>query len=129
MVKINVHEDCGNAPKKQFVKDFILSVVQNNDTFVTGNCTEDICWNMVGGQYFEGKKEVLEQLQRKRSDKVSELIIYRIVTHGYHGVADGVLKFANGKTVAFCDIYEFRASTNNAPIKSIITYAIAQTKS
>jgi hypothetical protein len=46
------------------------------------------------------------------------------VTHGYHGAADGFLKFKNGKTVAFCDVYQFRSSTSNAPIKTITTYAI-----
>ncbi|TWF45294.1 hypothetical protein FHW36_1011224 [Chitinophaga polysaccharea] len=27
MVKINIHEDCGNALKKLFVKDFIVIMV------------------------------------------------------------------------------------------------------
>lgn len=124
MVKINVLEDCGNAPKKQFLKDFIIAVVKNENAFLARNVTKDICWNVVGGRSAQGQQEVLLELQRFRSDKVVELNIYTIVTHGYNGVANGLLKFKGGKTVAFCDVYLFKASTNNAPIKTIDTYAI-----
>lgn len=125
MVKINVHEDCGNAPKILFLKDFIVAIVRNDSAFVARNTTDDIRWNLVGGQCIDGKQSVLKELQQSRSDKVAELTINTIVTHGYNGVVDGVLKFKGGKTIAFCDVYEFRASTNNAPIKEITTYAIA----
>lgn len=125
MVTITVHEDCGNAPKKLFLKDFIVAVVSNDSAFVIRNTTDDIHWDIVGDQCISGKQRVLTELQRSRSDEVVELIINTIVTHGYNGAVDGFLKFKDGKTVAFCDIYLFRASTNNAPIKAITTYAIA----
>ncbi len=125
MVKIKVHKDCGNAPKILFVKDFIIAVVRNNNAFIARSTTDDIRWHLVGGQSVEGRQGVLAAFQRFRSDEAAELIINTIVTHGYNGVIDGLLKFKDGKTVAFCDVYQFRASTNNAPIKAITTYAIA----
>jgi hypothetical protein len=125
MVKITVPKDCGNAPKKLFVRDFILAIARNDSALVSRNTTDDISWNLVGGQCFGGKQDVLAELQRRRSAQVSQLIIDTIVTHGYDGVADGLIKFKDGKTVAFCDVYQFRASTNNAPIKAIRTYTIA----
>ncbi|QBD78957.1 hypothetical protein EPA93_24425 [Ktedonosporobacter rubrisoli] len=124
MVNIIVHEDCGNAPKKLFLKDFLVAAVRNDSDFITRNTTDDICWNLVGSRNISGKQEVLPELQRLRSAEVTELIITTIVTHGYHGAANGFLKFKDGKTIAFCDVYQFRASTNNAPIKAITTYAI-----
>jgi limonene-1,2-epoxide hydrolase len=125
MVKINVQEDCGNAPKKLFVKDFIVAIVNNDKAFIHSNTTADIQWNMVGGAHIEGKEAVLTELQRLRSDAVVELTIHTIVTHGYNGVAEGSLKFKDGREVAFCDVYRFKASTNNAPVKAITTYAVA----
>ena len=125
MVTITVHEDCGNAPKKLFLKDFLVAAVSNDSAFVARNTTDDIRWNLVGGRCISGKQDVLPELQRSRSDEVAELIIKTIITHGYHGAADGFLKFKDGKMVAFCDVYQFRASTNHAPIKAITTYAIA----
>jgi hypothetical protein len=40
-------------------------------------------------------------------------------------IPDGLQKFKDGKTVDFCDVYQFISSTNNAPIRAITTYAIA----
>jgi len=124
MVKINVPEDCGNAPKKLFLKDFVVAIVNNDHSFVVSNTIDDVRLNFVGGECIDGKQNVLAALQQSRSDKVTELTIHTIVTHGYNGVVDGVLKFKDGKTIAFCDIYLFRASTNKAPIKEITTYLI-----
>ncbi len=124
MVTITVHEDCGNAPKKLFLKDFLVASVSNDSAFVARNTTDDIRWNLVGSRCISGKQNVLTELQHLRSDEVTELVINTIVTHGYNGAADGSLKFKGGKVVAFCDFYQFRASTNNAPIKTITTYAI-----
>lgn len=124
MVKINIYEDCGNAPKKLFLKDFIIAIVKNDNAFLTRNTTDDINWNIVGVQPIDKKQDVLNAFQRTRSDQVKEFTVNTIVTHGYNGVVEGLLKFKDGRTIAFCDVYLFRASTNNAPIKSITTYAI-----
>ena len=113
MVTITVHEDCGNAPKKLFLKDFIVAVVSNDSAFVARNTTGDIRWDLVGGRCISGKQDVLTELQRSRSDEVAELIITTIVTHGYHGAVEGFLKFKDGKTVAFC------ASTSSVPQRTM----------
>jgi len=125
MVTINVAEDCGNAPKKLFLRDFIVGIVNNDIALVSRCLTDDVVWNIVNEQSTYGKKEILTKLQHDRSDKVIELSINTIVTHGYDGVINGVFKFKNGKAVAFCDIYRFRSPANNTPIKQITTYAIA----
>jgi len=124
MAKINIQEDCGNAPKKLFLKDFIVSIVTNESTFVINNITDDIRWNVVGRQCMSGKPDVLSELRQARNNGVIELTINTIVTHGYDGVVDGLLKFKDGNTVAFCDIYRFSSPRNNAPIKTIKTYSI-----
>jgi|SRR5690625_545895 len=122
MVKINVHDDCGNAPKKLYLKDFVISIVKNESTFISDNITDDIRWNVIGGQNISGKPDVLAELQQSRNNEVNELIINTIVTHGYDGVVDGLLKFKDGKAVAFCDIYRFSSPRNNAPIETIKTF-------
>ena len=123
MAKITVYEDCGNAPKKLFLKNFIVSVVEGDHDFIASNTTDDILWDRIGDERISGKLDVIAELQRLRNNDVTELIVYTIVTHGYFGATNGLLKFKDGKTVAFCDVYQFNASTNNAPIKEIKTYA------
>lgn len=125
MVKIHVQEDCGNAPKKMFVRDFIIAAVNADQSFLDKNSTEDMQWSVIGGPHVEGKKSVLAALMQSRGGTVAELIIRTIVTHGYDGVAEGQLKLKDGQKIAFCDVFRFRASTNNAPVKAITTYAIA----
>ena len=124
MIKIIVNEDCGNAPKKLFLKDFIVGAVKNDSAFVARNVTDDIIWNIINGKHIAGKDEVLTEVRQSRSVNVVELMVNTIVTHGYDGVVNGQLKFKDGKTVAFCDIYRFRSPTNNAPIKMITTFAV-----
>ena len=125
MVKIKVHEDCGNAPKKLFLRDFVIAIVKNDNTHISRNTVDDVQWNLVGDRCIDGRRTILVEFKKSRSNKIAELIINTIVTHGYNGVVDGLLKFKDGKTIAFCDIYQFRASTNNAPIKAITSYEIA----
>lgn len=125
MASIIVHEDCGNAPKKLFLKNFIVAIVNGDQVFISGNTTDDIAWNFVGGDRIAGKQNVLTELRQSRGDEAEELTINTIITHGYNGAVEGFLKYKTGRTVAFCDVYQFRASTNNAPIKSVTTYAIA----
>ncbi|MEH2513451.1 limonene-1,2-epoxide hydrolase [Nitrobacteraceae bacterium AZCC 1564] len=127
MVKVTVNERCRNAPKKEFVRDFIIAIVKGDASAAANNATDDITWHIVGGRTVTGKQAVLAELQHSRGKEVQELIITTIVTHGYDGVADGLLKYRNGKSVAFCDIYSFRASTNNAPIKAIRSYTMPST--
>lgn len=124
MAKITVNEDCGNAPKKLFLKDFIVATVNNDRLFLAAGTTDDVRWTQIGAAEITGKPAVLAAFRRSRSAGVAELIIHTIVTHGYHGATNGELKFRNGTTLAFCDVYEFRASTNYAPIKAITTYGI-----
>lgn len=128
MVKIHVQEDCGNAPKKLFVKDFIVAMVNKDQAFMDQHMTDDIQWNVVGEPPIKGKESVLTALQRLRGNPVTALTIHTIVTHGYDGVAEGLLQLKDGTTQAFCDVYRFRSSTNNAPVKVITTYAIALDK-
>ncbi|NSL86204.1 hypothetical protein ECE50_005155 [Chitinophaga sp. Mgbs1] len=124
MVKIHAKEDCGNAPKKIFVQDLLVAIVNNDETFISKHTTDDLRWNIAGGASVEGKDTVLTALRQHRSDTLAELTIHTIVTHGYHGVAEGLLKYKDGRQVAFCDVYQFKASANNAPVKAITTYAV-----
>lgn len=124
MVKITVKKDCGNAPKILFLKDFNIAVVRNDPAFVRSKLTDDVRWRIVGGKDIEGKEKVLEALGKRRNREITELEIQNIITHGYNGAANGLLKFKGGEVLAFCDIYTFQSPRNNAPVKAIISYLI-----
>jgi hypothetical protein len=58
-----------------------------------------------------------------KDGKVAELTIQNVVTHGKAGAVNGIRKLTNGKTVGFCDVYEF-GNTKGTLVKEITTYQI-----
>jgi hypothetical protein len=86
-------------------------------------CTGDVRWNLVGDRLIEGKAKMAEILEQIKNDKAAELTIHHIATHGKAGAADGTMKFKNGKTVAYCNVYEF-SNTKGTSVREITSYEI-----
>ncbi|MBN2118584.1 MAG: hypothetical protein JW730_18565 [Anaerolineales bacterium] len=85
--------------------------------------TDDIRWNIVGDQLVEGKDSLAKVLGRMKDEKVAELSIRHIATHGKAGAVDGTVILEDGKTRAFCDVYEFNGAKGTA-VKEITSYGI-----
>ena len=114
MVKITISADCGNSPRKLFLKDFNVALAEGNAGLIQENVADDVTWAFVGGKIWLGKAEVLKQVVNKRA---AELTLFNIITHGKEAAA-------NGEKTAFCDVYSFQKATGNT-IKSIMSYVIA----
>src|SRR5215203_2608203 len=123
MTKITVGEDCGNAPKKELLRDFNIAFVKGDVDHLLQNLTDDICWTMVGDRLFEGKEQVAKMVEQASKTKTTELTINNIITHDNTGAVDGVIKLENDTTYAYCDIYRF-GSAKNVKIKEISSYVI-----
>jgi hypothetical protein len=54
---------------------------------------------------------------------LSAMIMHHIATHGKAGAVNGTTKLKNGKTRAFCDVYEFSGAKGTS-IKEITSYVI-----
>jgi hypothetical protein len=114
MTKIIVGEDCGNSPK---------NILLQNLTIAFGKVTDDFHWNIVGNQLIQGKDDFAKALQRKKTDKVVEMAVHHIATHGKCGAANGTTKLKNGQTLTFCDGYELK-DMKGALVKEITSYII-----
>lgn len=70
MVKITLPEDCGNAPKIQFIKDFCIANAHGDITTVMSMLSDDILLEIPGYKTAVGKKEVESLLNgdAKRSE-------------------------------------------------------------
>lgn len=117
-------DDCGNAPKKAFLKKFNISFAQNDLAFLSENITDDFHWNIIGQYQIQGKEKVIEILKENQNNKVTELRINTIITHGYHGSVNGTQIVENKKKYAFCNVYQFASSRNNSKIKEMASYLI-----
>lgn len=55
MTKITLDTDCGNAPKREFLKAINVAFVKGDVAFLLESVTEDIVWTLVGNKTIEGK--------------------------------------------------------------------------
>lgn len=118
-------EDCGNAPKKAFLRDFHVAFAGHDAAFILENLTDDIRWEIIGDRLMQGKSEVAEVLDQMKDEETVTLIINNIITHGNTAAVDGSTELASGETFAFCDVYGFSGHGKNARIQERRSYVIA----
>ncbi|WP_420577664.1 nuclear transport factor 2 family protein [Ekhidna sp.] len=122
MTKITIKADCGNSPKKEFLKDFNVAFATGNAEFIIDNVSDDIRWYMYGDREFEGKADFAKEINIMKDYVADEVIVHSIVTHGAEAALNGEIKMS-GKTYAFCDMYQFTSAGSNT-IKEMRSYVI-----
>jgi len=121
MTKIIISEDCGNSPKNIFVQKLTIALASSAVNSVLNHVTDDIRWDVVGDKVIQGKDHLAEALDK--AEKVMELTIYHVATHGKAGAVNGTRKLKNNQTQAFCHMYEF-GNAKGTSVKEIISYVI-----
>lgn len=91
--------------------------------FISENVTDEIVWNIIGDKKVEGKEKFIEELEKMKSEKATELTIEQVLSHGKEGAANGTMKMKNGKKYAFSNFYIFK-NTKSTDLKSITSYVI-----
>lgn len=122
MSKIRVTPDCGNSPKREFLKSFNVAFPKGNTDFIMEHVSDDIHWEMIGHKTIEGKDSMLKELTAGKKNPMKEFELSSIITHGKEGAANGIFKLSNGKTYKFCDVYRFQGTKNR--IVEILSYVI-----
>ena len=123
MTKVILSEDCGNSPKNIFLKDLTIAFAKGDIKYLLGKVTDDIRWNIISDRLIQGKENFSEALEKMKSDMATELTIHHIATHGKAGAVNGVKKLKSGKSLAFCDVYEFKDAKGSS-VKEITSYVI-----
>ncbi|MBU3820842.1 nuclear transport factor 2 family protein [Flavobacteriaceae bacterium XHP0103] len=123
MTKITISTNCGNAPKREFLKNINVAFVKGDHDFLIKSVSDNIVWNIVGDKKIEGKERFREELNQMKAEKITELILDRVLTHGKEGAASGVTKMQNGKHYAFSDFYEFTGA-KGTKVESITSFVI-----
>lgn len=123
MAKITIRAYCGNAPKKEFLKEINIAFAKGNLEILTHNVTDEIFWTMIGDRKIKGKEMFAGELEKMKTEKARELILDRIVTHGKEGAVSGIMKMQNGKVYAFSDFYDF-SGAKGGKVKSITSFLI-----
>lgn len=123
-VKITVPKDCGNAPKKIILRDFNVSLIIKDHAALLKNIADDITWNIIGDEIVEGKSDFIKKLDELYNDKITELLIHDIITHGYVASAHGKVIGIN-ESFHFCHVFKFAGTSKTAKIKNITSYIIS----
>lgn len=122
MLEVHCPVDCGNAPRKQVLKDFNIAFAQGDVEAVLEMVRDDIVWEIVGERRIEGKEAMRTALEAMRETEATELHLHHIITHGNEAAANGVITFTNGLRYAFCDVYVFAGFTKTAKLRAITSY-------
>ncbi|PWJ58052.1 SnoaL-like protein [Dyadobacter jejuensis] len=122
MTKITVTPDCGNAPKKVFLKDFNIAFATGDADFIIDHVSDDICWEIYGDKTIQGKEQFAKEINLMKSYVADEVVIHTIITHGKEASLNGEMKMGD-KTYVFCDVYRF-ASAGSSIIKEMHSYVI-----
>ncbi|SHG47585.1 nuclear transport factor 2 family protein [Ornithinibacillus halophilus] len=123
-MKVFSKEDCGNAPKKQLLKDFHIALTSNDIDFILDNITDNIVWEWVGDKELNGKDAIHEQINQWSNKKINELHLHHIITHGKTAAANGTIVFDNDEVVHFSNVFEFNNAGKNAKLKEWTSYII-----
>lgn len=122
-IKLSIPPDCGNAPKKRILKDFNIALVTMNRSFLLENLADNMIWNIVGDEALVGKDNFIDKLEKLHKEKITELFIYDIITHGYVASAHGKVNGVNF-SYDFCHVYKFTSASKTAKIREITSYII-----
>ena len=123
MARFEINADCGNAPKKVFVRDFNLAFAEENIDFLLERTTDDIVWNMIGGKTITGKAAFTAELEQLKGNPLTKLTLDTILTHGREAAASGRLEQEDGTVYAFADFYVFSGAKGDR-IRAITTYMV-----
>ncbi len=121
MTKVNASANCGNSPKNLFLQNLTIAFATGDRAYLLESVTGDIRWNIAGQRIILGKDAFSTALAEMR--QAAEITIQHVVSHGKAGAVNGTRVLENGKTYAFCDVYEF-SSAKAASVKEITSYVI-----
>ena len=65
-LKLMIGEDCGNSPKKIFLKQLNIAFAKGDSTFIINNVSEDITWNIIGVKLIQGKNDLEKSLENMK---------------------------------------------------------------
>src|SRR5690606_62467 len=122
-VNINVGPDCGNAPKKLFLKDFTVALAKGDVDFLTDCIGDHMVWEVVGESQVTGKEDYVKAIKRHKLWKVKGMSIDTIITHGTEASVSGQITAKDNSKFGFCNIYKFR-SAGAAIVNSVRTFLV-----
>lgn len=122
MVTIHEEPDCGNAPRKEILRDLVVAIAEQDLEHLETVLDENISWTLVGSQSVSGRPAASEMLLSL--PRVDELTFGTFLTHGRGAGVDGMLTMVDGTHTAFCHVLRFPSPVKTAKVIGINSYFI-----
>ena len=122
MTKINIQADCGNSPRKEFLKDLNVAFAKGNADCIVAHASDDIIWTIYGDKKIEGKEAFSKEVHMMKQYTADEMTLHSVITHGREAAANGEMRMGD-HTYVFCDVYSF-TSTTSTVLKEMKSYVI-----
>ena len=117
MTEIVVEEDCGNAPRKEWLRDFNVAFIEGDVERTLGFVTEDVTWKLVGEGTIRGRVGMRAWLESMAGKSARKVVLRNIITHGATAAINGSYEMESGSKFEFCDVYEFTGTSATKPIR------------
>jgi hypothetical protein len=127
MANIQIQPDCGNAPRKLFLRDLLIAIANGNMKQVQEIIPENISWDIVGQKQITNQEQCLKELKGHVLWKAKELIVETMITHGPLASVSGQITAADKTIYKFCNVYRFKSAGSDT-INSITTFLIELSK-
>ncbi len=116
--------NCGNSPRMAIVQDLTIAVARGDVAAVREVVADDVVWEVVGGERFEGREAVAGMVARMGERRVTDLEIGEVLSHGKVAASSGVRTLADGSREAFCDMHTFTSSAKTGKVRRVMSYVI-----
>lgn len=116
-LQIDVEADCGNAPRKAQVRDWIIAIAKGDVDAVCRDFDDGICWDVAGKQRYDGISDVRTYVEKLTEGNVDRLTIRHLLSHGKQVAAEGT-----STSSRFAHIITYTGHGRTAKIAKIISY-------
>ncbi|GAA2112684.1 nuclear transport factor 2 family protein [Streptomyces synnematoformans] len=122
MVTIRSAADCGNAPRKEVLRDLVVALAEGDGATVAALVGEDVAWSLVGEAVLRGREAVRAWVADLPEAK--EVAFGSLLTHGREAGVDGTIEAADGTRYAFCHVIRFPGTAKTAKIAEVRSYVL-----
>ncbi|MEV6719461.1 nuclear transport factor 2 family protein [Streptomyces xanthochromogenes] len=122
MVTVRATPDCGNAPRKEVLRDFVIAMAEADGETLAGMVGEGVEWHLVGEAVLRGRAAV--RAWAAGLPVAREITFGAVITHGREAGVDGTTEAADGRRYAFCHVLRFAGAARTAKIAEIRSYVL-----
>lgn len=116
-LEVTVDVDCGNAPRKAQVRDWVVALAAGDVDAVCNELDTGVRWDVAGQRRYEGIDEVRRYVEQLADEEITSLSIRHVLSHGKQVVAEGATD-----TTRFIHLVTYTGHSKTASIAEVITY-------